>query len=76
MVTATDVEYRVEDTAMVGRLALPDGSDKRPAVLIAHEGPDSTTTSEVARTSWPSWASSPLLSTITAVGAGSKIVTK
>ena len=39
MVTATDVEYRVEDTAMVGRLALPDGSDKRPAVLIAHEGP-------------------------------------
>src|SRR5207248_10141078 len=39
MVTATDVEYRVEDTAMVGRLALPDGSDTRPAVLIAHEGP-------------------------------------
>lgn len=39
MVTATAVEYNVDDTTMVGRLALPDGSDERPAVLIAHEGP-------------------------------------
>jgi dienelactone hydrolase len=37
--TARHVEYRADDTVMVGRLALPDGADKRPAVLIAHEGP-------------------------------------
>jgi dienelactone hydrolase len=39
MVTARDVEYDVDGTRMVGRLALPDGSALRPAVLIAHEGP-------------------------------------
>ena len=39
MVTTRDVEYRADGTIMVGRLALPDGSGKRPAVLIAHEGP-------------------------------------
>jgi dienelactone hydrolase len=39
VVTARDVEYRADDTVMVGRLGLPDGADKRPAVLIAHEGP-------------------------------------
>lgn len=39
MVTARDVEYSVEGTTMVGRLALPNGSATRPAVLIAHEGP-------------------------------------
>jgi dienelactone hydrolase len=39
MVTTRDVEYRADDTVMVGRLALPDGAAKRPAVLIAHEGP-------------------------------------
>lgn len=39
MVTARDVEYSVDGTVMVGRLALPEGSAVRPAVLIAHEGP-------------------------------------
>jgi dienelactone hydrolase len=39
MVTSRDVEYDVGGTRMVGRLALPDGEDVRPAVLIAHEGP-------------------------------------
>ena len=39
MVTTRDVEYSADGTVMVGRLALPDGSAKRPAVLIAHEGP-------------------------------------
>ena len=33
-----DIAYEVDGSAMIGRLALPDGSDRRPAVLIAHEG--------------------------------------
>jgi dienelactone hydrolase len=37
--TTTDVEYVAEGMTMVGRLALPDGDDRRPAVLLAHEGP-------------------------------------
>jgi len=39
MVTTRDVEYDADGTLMVGRLALPDGEGRRPAVLIAHEGP-------------------------------------
>ncbi len=39
MVTTMDVEYAVDGTVMIGRLALPDGEGVRPAVLIAHEGP-------------------------------------
>jgi dienelactone hydrolase len=39
MVTTRDVEYDVDGTVMIGRLALPDGEAVRPAVLIAHEGP-------------------------------------
>src|SRR3989442_257655 len=39
MVTMRDIEYDVGETTMVGRLALPDGDYRRPAVLIAHEGP-------------------------------------
>ncbi|MFD9960091.1 dienelactone hydrolase family protein [Amycolatopsis sp. NPDC058986] len=38
MVTTKDIEYIVGEVTMVGRLALPDGTDQRPAVLIAHEG--------------------------------------
>jgi dienelactone hydrolase len=33
-----DIEYEVDGTTMVGRLALPEGDGRRPAVLIAHEG--------------------------------------
>jgi dienelactone hydrolase len=39
MVTIADIEYPADGLAMVGRLALPDGDGRRPAVLIAHEGP-------------------------------------
>jgi len=35
---ARDVEYEVDSTTMVGRLVLPDGDDRCPGVLIAHEG--------------------------------------
>ncbi|MDT7560943.1 MAG: hypothetical protein QOI68_5413 [Pseudonocardiales bacterium] len=38
MVTGRDIEYRVDGLTMSGRLALPDGTGPRPAVLIAHEG--------------------------------------
>jgi len=34
----TDIAYDVAGMTMVGRLALPDGDDQRPGVLIAHEG--------------------------------------
>lgn len=34
-----DVEYDVEGVRMVGRLGVPEGQGRRPAVLIAHEGP-------------------------------------
>jgi dienelactone hydrolase len=33
-----DIAYDVDGTRMVGRLAVPDGTARRPAVLIAHEG--------------------------------------
>jgi len=39
MATMRDVEYEFGGTTLIGRLALPDGDDVRPAVLIAHEGP-------------------------------------
>src|SRR5207249_3496304 len=38
MVATTDIEYHVDALTMIGRLALPDGDERRPAVLIAHEG--------------------------------------
>lgn len=34
-----DIEYEADGRTMVGRLALPEGEDVRPAILIAHEGP-------------------------------------
>jgi dienelactone hydrolase len=37
-VTTTDIDYTVDGSVMIGRLALPEGDDRRPAVLIAHEG--------------------------------------
>jgi dienelactone hydrolase len=36
--TTKDVAYEVDGTAMVGRLALPEGDGPLPAVLVAHEG--------------------------------------
>jgi dienelactone hydrolase len=39
MTMATDLEYQADGRTMVGRLALPTGQGRHPAVLIAHEGP-------------------------------------
>jgi dienelactone hydrolase len=38
MITARDIEYTVDGGTMRGRLVVPDGEGRRPAVLIAHEG--------------------------------------
>jgi dienelactone hydrolase len=38
MAPVTDLSYVADGLRLVGRLALPDGDDVRPAVLIAHEG--------------------------------------
>jgi dienelactone hydrolase len=35
---AHDIEYVVDGVTMVGRLALPEGAGRQPAILIAHEG--------------------------------------
>lgn len=35
----TEIEYEADGRTMVGWLALPTGEGRRPAVLIAHEGP-------------------------------------
>ena len=37
-----DIEYFVDGTRYVGHLAVPDGDDPRPAVLVCHEGPGMT----------------------------------
>src|SRR4051794_17266639 len=39
MVATREVTYEADGRRMIGTLALPDGTDQRPAVLIAHEGP-------------------------------------
>ncbi len=39
MVTTRDISYEADGRTMVGFLALPDGSDRRPGVLVSHEGP-------------------------------------
>jgi dienelactone hydrolase len=39
MTRATDIEYEADGRTMLGRLALPASEDRRPAVLLAHEGP-------------------------------------
>ncbi|MET7904501.1 dienelactone hydrolase family protein [Streptomyces sp. NPDC005355] len=42
MVTTREIAYPVDGVTMAGHLALPDGTGRRPAVLIAHEGPGLT----------------------------------
>lgn len=37
--TARDIAYTADGRNMIGRLALPEAEGKRPAVLVAHEGP-------------------------------------
>ncbi|MGD0749107.1 MAG: dienelactone hydrolase family protein [Acidimicrobiales bacterium] len=39
MVTTRAISYEIDDRTMVGTLALPDGTDRRPGVLVCHEGP-------------------------------------
>ncbi len=39
---AEDVAYTFDGTEYVGHLALPDGDDLRPGVLVCHEGPGMT----------------------------------
>jgi dienelactone hydrolase len=39
MVTTRDISYEADGRTMIGTLALPDGTDRRPGVLVAHEGP-------------------------------------
>jgi dienelactone hydrolase len=34
-----EIEYQGDGLRLVGQLAVPDGTDKRPGVLVAHEGP-------------------------------------
>jgi len=38
MVEIKDLDYAADGSTLIGRLALPEGNDTRPAVLIAHEG--------------------------------------
>jgi dienelactone hydrolase len=38
MVMIRDIDYVADGSTMIGRLALPEGDDQRPAVLLAHEG--------------------------------------
>ena len=37
-----DIEYFTDGVRYVGHMAVPDGSDLRPAVLVCHEGPGLT----------------------------------
>ncbi len=39
MVTTHDISYEADGRTMVGTLALPEGTDPRPGVLVSHEGP-------------------------------------
>jgi dienelactone hydrolase len=39
MVTSRDIAYRADGRELTGTLVLPEGSDQRPGVLVAHEGP-------------------------------------
>ena len=39
MATTRDITYEADGRTMIGTLALPDGNDQRPGVLVCHEGP-------------------------------------
>jgi dienelactone hydrolase len=39
MATTRDITYQADGRTMIGTLALPDGNDQRPGVLVCHEGP-------------------------------------
>jgi len=39
MVTTRDISYEADGRTMIGTLALPGGTERRPGVLVCHEGP-------------------------------------
>jgi dienelactone hydrolase len=39
MATTREISYQADGRTMVGTLVLPDGTDRRPGVLVSHEGP-------------------------------------
>jgi len=39
MATTREISYQADGRTMVGTLALPEGTDRRPGVLVCHEGP-------------------------------------
>src|ERR1700689_2703100 len=39
MVTTHDITYSADGRTLVGTMVLPDGSDRRPGILVSHEGP-------------------------------------
>jgi dienelactone hydrolase len=39
MVQTQDITYEGDGLQLVGQLALPEGTDRRPGVVVAHEGP-------------------------------------
>ena len=39
MATTRDITYEADGRTMIGTLALPDGTDRRPGILVCHEGP-------------------------------------
>ena len=64
-----EVRYEADGQQMVGTLAVPAGGGPHPAVLIAHEGPGSTTCSGPGPRTSPRSATSASLSTTTAGSA-------
>jgi dienelactone hydrolase len=38
MVTTRDIPYEIDGRSLLGTLALPDGAERRPGVLVCHEG--------------------------------------
>jgi len=39
MASTRDISYEADGSTMIGTLALPDGTGRRPGVLVSHEGP-------------------------------------
>jgi dienelactone hydrolase len=39
MATTRDITYEADGRTLIGTLALPDGTSRRPGVLVCHEGP-------------------------------------
>ena len=65
-----DIEYTVDGRRMVGHLAVDEARPgRRPAVLVAHEGPGLTTLPRTGPSGTPPSATSPSPSTTTVMGS-------